>query len=350
MIKVKVIGKDNVGWSIDKDRTNVLHFLNISTTAEVTESYLFADVYFFVWHDQVLKMRYFLIRVLVSVFSLLGKQKKVIAWITNDITKNNIFLSKRWPVQLFISPNSNISDFLGKHNFPYVEIPFFASSDTFKKLPDSREILARKLGIDEKLLQNKFIIGSFQRDSLGCNLHKPKWQKNPDLLIVLCKSLPKESYVLVLAGPRRHYLIGRCVAEGISYIYVGNTKPVSEQKDDIFINNLTEEKINLLYNLVDLYIVTSKSESGPKAVLEASLAGTLICSTDVGLARDFLHTDLVYSEDNFSLIQNFVSKSVSSEKIDEYKKYNYEKVSSVLAERNYLSCIEKALKISSHEN
>jgi len=96
-----------------------------------------------------------------------------------------------------------------------------------------------------------------------------------------------------------------------------------------------------------MYLITSRSEGGPKAVLEASLARTIICSTDVGLARDFLHPDLLYSEDSINTVKNifnyFMQDGVDKNLLDEYRDYNYYKVISVLKEDNYQSLIKKAI-------
>lgn len=40
--------------------------------------------------------------------------------------------------------------------------------------------------------------------------------------------------------------------------------------------------------MIDLYIVTSKSEGGPKSIIEAPLVKTAILSTKVGMAEDLL--------------------------------------------------------------
>ena len=94
--------------------------------------------------------------------------------------------------------------------------------------------------------------------------------------------------MLVLAGPRRHYLIDACNRYGIPYVFCGDEAHVRSGKDDILVNNLPPVTMNLLYNLIDLYIVTSKSEGGPKALIEAPLAGTAILATDAGMAIDIL--------------------------------------------------------------
>lgn len=64
--------------------------------------------------------------------------------------------------------------------------------------------------------------------------------------------------------------------------------------DDSAINCLDYFKMRRLYLLSDIYLVTSRKEGGPKAVLEAAASGTLMLSTDVGLARDILENELVF--------------------------------------------------------
>ena len=166
---------------------------------------------------------------------------------------------------------------------------------------------------------------------MGTDLNQPKWQKNPDLLIEILKTLPVNDFVLVLAGPRRHYLVKKCRELNLPFVFVGDSSYFASNQDDILINNLNDETIAKLYNLIDLYIVNSQSEGGPKAILEAALSQTLICSTPVGLAEDFLHPDLIYTKDKYTLIKDiftkFKAKSVS---LKAYRDYNYNRAKILL--------------------
>jgi glycosyltransferase involved in cell wall biosynthesis len=164
----------------------------------------------------------------------------------------------------------------------------------FRKIDKSRKEISTLLGIDFELVKDKFLFGSFQRDTLGADLKTPKWQKNPELLIEILSLLPKKNrWLLILTGPRRHYIINECEKRGIPYYYYGR-KP-APGVDDIGINTLDHERMALFYNLIDCYLVTSKSEGGPKAILEASFCNTLIFSTDVGLAPDILDSRCIYN-------------------------------------------------------
>lgn len=336
-MRVKVIGKDNVGWSIDKDRAHLLSFLQEIPDVKVVESIWKADVFWFVWLDRVTRPQYVLVRLLRTLF-----KKKIIASITNDVTQEKSFDTKRWPVDLFVAASARVSAFLTMRNLCHAEIPFYVSPNTHHKLPDGKRELAEKLGLSFGALEGKFVIGSFQRDSLGEHLSEPKWQKNPELLIEILKQLPKEKFVLLLAGPRRHYIVRRCTEENIPFVFVGDASYHARMTDDMFANNLPEETVNLLYNLCDLNLVTSKSEGGPKAVLEGALAQTLVMSTDVGNAPEFLHPDLIYHDagEAAKKIIAFIEGSVA---LQPYLEHNFMKASAAMERETYKKRIAAAL-------
>ena len=58
--------------------------------------------------------------------------------------------------------------------------------------------------------------------------------------------------------------------------------------------------LNELYNCLDLYIVSSRVEGGPQALLECGLSKTPVISTDVGLASLILSPDSIVESNNFS--------------------------------------------------
>ena len=52
--------------------------------------------------------------------------------------------------------------------------------------------------------------------------------------------------------------------------------------------------LNKLYNVLDLYIVSSRIEGGLQAILEAAVTKTPIISTDVGVASEILNKVSIY--------------------------------------------------------
>ena len=50
------------------------------------------------------------------------------------------------------------------------------------------------------------------------------------------------------------------------------------------------EKVIKLYSLVDVYLVSSRVEGGPRAILESMASGTIIFSTRVGQSEEIIKT------------------------------------------------------------
>lgn len=139
-------------------------------------------------------------------------------------------------------------------------------------------------------LRNKdYIIGSFQKDTEGNSLKDktflPKLSKGPDIFINIVKDIYKTKPVhIVLTGLRREYLIQQLNAHHIPYTYF---------------NMLSLQEINELYHCLDLYIVSSRYEGGPRSIFEAGATKTPIISTRVGIAEDILPNESLYDMDNY---------------------------------------------------
>ncbi len=55
----------------------------------------------------------------------------------------------------------------------------------------------------------------------------------------------------------------------------------------------------LLYNCLDLYIVSSRLEGGPASIMECALTKTPIISTDVGIANKILPKYSIFQDENY---------------------------------------------------
>jgi len=116
--------------------------------------------------------------------------------------------------------------------------------------------------------------------------------KGPDIFLEILRVLHQrgEPIHVLLAGPRRHWLRQQLGAAGIPFSFIG--QPV--ETDDIRTNMLPRETLNELYHLLDLCLVSSRSEGGPHSILEAAAAHCKILSTRVGLAEDILDLASLY--------------------------------------------------------
>ena len=67
-----------------------------------------------------------------------------------------------------------------------------------------------------------------------------------------------------------------------------------------YIFEMTDFKsLNKIYNSIDLYIVASRIEGGPQAIMECAITKTPIISTDVGIASEILSTKSIFNMNNF---------------------------------------------------
>ncbi|HBG27232.1 MAG: hypothetical protein A2Y10_12450 [Planctomycetes bacterium GWF2_41_51] len=283
-MKVHVDGSDMLGWSIDQDRANLITLL--SRMGLKDRSWFSADIIHNLWWKNILNYNY------IKFFL----RKKILLTASNfiDIGDEEYFLYDEFKraekiATAWIAPSMKQKSIFDSHGIRSYYFPFLIDQDIFRPLAIDKKKLFEQYKIPTEL-QNKVVIGSFQRDSLGKELSKPKWQKGPELLIELVKDLPAENYVLLLAGPRRHYLLEQCKKHGISYYYLG----AETCNDDIKTNHIPIDQMPMLYHLTDVYLISSRSEGGPKAVLEACSTRTFVMSTDVGLAGDFMDADYVF--------------------------------------------------------
>ena len=152
-----------------------------------------------------------------------------------------------------------------------VIIPIGVDTNLFKKVSkDKKEQIRKKIGIP----LNSLCIGSFQKDGNGWGEgNTPKLIKGPDIFCdVIARIKDKYPLFILLTGPARGYVKRRLNKMGVPFKHV-------------FLKNYQE--IAKYYNALDLYIIPSRAEGGPKALLEGFASGISIVSTDVGMVHDF---------------------------------------------------------------
>lgn len=309
-IKILFQGGDNIGWSLDADRKNIKEAIFRLGLIE-SQSIWNADIiHNLCWYQLFEK------RNLASVL-----KKNILVTCASFVDPEEKYNGNRWSISFakkiaraWISPSSKQHNLLIRSGLRSFLLPFYIDLNIFnpkiRKLHSREEILHR-FSIPPEIVSGKLIIGSFQRDSLGTCLDQPKWQKGPDILVELLRELPRENYILLLAGPRRHYLLRSCKRHQIPYYYIGNEMST----DDLYSNALSIEEMPWLYALCDLYLVTSRSEGGPKAILEASATNTMVISSDVGLASDFLDSRFIYlsHDEGKRLLTTLLAKGIPSQ-------------------------------------
>jgi glycosyltransferase involved in cell wall biosynthesis len=132
----------------------------------------------------------------------------------------------------------------------------------------SRERARKELGFPEAA----FVAGSFQKDGVGWGEGlEPKLIKGPDVLVAALERLHElapELFVL-LTGPARGFVRRELERLGIPYrhLVAGSRAELARA-----------------YHALDVYLVTSRQEGGPKAVLESMATGAPLVTTRVGQA------------------------------------------------------------------
>tara|TARA_Y100000310_G_scaffold108488_1_gene106900 strand:- start:1963 stop:2886 length:924 start_codon:yes stop_codon:yes gene_type:complete len=169
----------------------------------------------------------------------------------------------------------------------------------------------------------KYVVGSFQRDTEGSDLKTPKLEKGPDLLCDYLERINKtvNNLTVLLGGFRRNYVISRLRASNISFKYY---------------EMASDDMIRRMYAACDLYIVSSRHEGGPQAVFEAAAMKTAIISNDVGCASNVLCRNCIID----------IEKEIyfpTPEDIEANFK-NVQKFHIQIQKLNYLNMFQEALK------
>ena len=164
---------------------------------------------------------------------------------------------------------------------PITYIPFWVNQNIWYEIENKE-----KLKLKYNIPVNSFVIGSFQRDTEGKDLKSPKLIKGPDRFVEIAKYYKSlhPNLIILLSGKRRQYLINELNKENISFLYY---------------EMASFEELNEFYNILDLYIVSSRIEGGPQAIVESGITKTPIISTDVGFASDILSNESIFDMNNF---------------------------------------------------
>jgi glycosyltransferase involved in cell wall biosynthesis len=124
--------------------------------------------------------------------------------------------------------------------------------------------------------RSEFVIGSFLKDGVGMDAGlEPKLLKGPDTFVAvvarLREAIPHLS--VLLTGPARGYVRGELERLGVPHrhLLVGSRTELADA-----------------YHSVDVCLVTSRQEGGPKAVLEAMATGVPLVTTRVGQATELV--------------------------------------------------------------
>jgi len=278
--KVFLSGGDGIGWAVDEDLkltrealAGLVDFVDIDD----------AEVVHMSWWEALLQVPEEQLEGKRIICHVPGEPNR---YMTQPGHSRAMELVGRW-----LTRTTQAKQQLADVRVESVLVPYLVDVNVFKPLGrDHADVKALR----EKwnIPTTSFLIGSFQRDTEGSDLRSPKLVKGPDVFAEIVRTLRERGHDIhvVLAGPRRNWMIHRLSELGIPFTYVGK----SVAGDDIEANKLPRSVLNVLYNLVDLCLVASRSEGGPHAILEAAAARCPIVSARVGMAPDVLEPQCVF--------------------------------------------------------
>lgn len=178
---------------------------------------------------------------------------------------------------------------------------------------DLNKLVVIPLGIDRKLFtltndekkrtireqlgipMNRLVIGSFQKDGMGWGEGmEPKLIKGPDIFVEVVSQLKHLNPFVLLTGPARGYVKRELEDHNIPFKHV-------------YLKHFRD--LPRMYHALDLYLITSRIEGGPKALLEAWASGVPVVSTNVGMVPDIaVHNQTVLMTES-ERIDNLVKQS-----------------------------------------
>jgi glycosyltransferase involved in cell wall biosynthesis len=167
-----------------------------------------------------------------------------------------------------------------------VQIPIGVDHALFRPAqPGERQRLRRQFGVPD----GRYCIGSFQKDGEGWGEgRQPKLIKGPDRWVEVVRQLARHYPVhCLLTGPARGYVKQALTSAGVPFTHV----PLRDYR-----------AVAQAYRCLDVYLVTSREEGGPKALMEGCASGVPVVSTRVGMAADVLQDPRLLADDTDALV------------------------------------------------
>lgn len=282
MIRVHFTTGEESGWAIDED----LRLLRGSLDGVCESTSLArADAVHAVWWQRLLRF---------SRRDFRGKH--VLCYADNApfiYASGPEFLKARELVTLWIGRSREAIAQFAALGIASRFAPYTFDPSIFRPLPPD-DVEVRALVAKWRIPTDKYLIANFHRDTEGGDLRSPKLQKGPDAFLEIVARLHDEGAGIhvLLAGPRRFYLRTQLAARGVPFTFIGEE---TDGRDDLGVNILPRTALNILYNIADLHLISSRWEGGPHSVLESAGARCKVISTAVGIASDVLAPECIFS-------------------------------------------------------
>ena len=187
----------------------------------------------------------------------------------------DFFLANHHRVERVVTASAMMEDRLLDWGVPrekLVRVPLGVDTGVFRPPSEKERAAARRRF---EVPDGALCVGSFQKDGVGWGEGlEPKLVKGPDVLVEAVGRLAREFPVFVLlTGPARGYVKRGLEHQGVPFhhFYAPDNHAVAT-----------------CYHALDLYLMTSREEGGPLALLESMASGVPVVSTRTGMAEDVI--------------------------------------------------------------
>lgn len=268
---------DNVGWSLDWDMrelANISRRLGVRLVrpywkhAATPQSFFFASQFFL---EDDAWLRFLPGHIAFSYFhGLPNTGDELMDRVFNGLRKHHERITR---IQVTHSEMRDVTLSTGIDPSKVFTIPIGINLNYFPpQTAEQKKTSREKLGIP----QTAFVVGSFQKDGNGWgNGLEPKLIKGPDVFLETIRRLKSDipELFVLLTGPARGYVKRGLEEMGVPYKHA-------------YYNHYPE--VAGMFAVLDLYIVASRQEGGPKAILESMASGVPLVTTRVGQAMDIV--------------------------------------------------------------
>jgi glycosyltransferase involved in cell wall biosynthesis len=275
---------DNQKWICDRLKEQFIDYFSEYTTSRPEE----AD---YIWYIAPWNYLYIPDGYTFSEWRTLLKSKKVITTI-HHIDNDNLISGKynrqfkfirTYASQIHSICPQTTRDIqkLGIFEAPIITKYLWERDPQFYSVScEEKTKLRRKYGIDD----DSFVIGSFQND---------KKSKSPEIFLNIVLDMIKlgRKIEVILSGRNRNFLTYNFSNLEVKYRYF---------------SMVPLEILNELYNCLDLYVVNSRYEGGPRSIIECALTRTPVISTRVGIAQEFMDENSLFDMNDWTTYKNTV--------------------------------------------
>lgn len=286
MLRVYLCKGDESGWAIDEDRRTTRRALE--GLVEFVDRPEDADVVHACWWEPLVELPADALAGRTVVAHCVGEPARCLA--------EPRFQRALARVTHWVAHSRQAADDLRAFAPVVTHIPYLLDEAWFDAPPDKPDPVVED--VRERLPAIAYVVANFHRDTAGAGLDRgersPKLVKGPDVFVEVMAEVVRRGVpaVALLAGPRRHWVRQELSRRGVPFVFAGTLLA----GDDYPRNILPRETLARLYRLSDLYLCTSRSEGGPRTVLESAACDTPVLSTPTGIARDVLSEDCLFRD------------------------------------------------------